>query len=53
MQGNSLPRRIEHLRGMYFRDISFMLESLARLGLELKSYPGKLFPHYSNQFIKR
>lgn len=40
MQGSGLPARVEYLRGLYFKDVSFMLDSLARLGVELKSYPG-------------
>jgi len=40
-QGSHLPARIEYMRGVYYRDIGFVLDSLARLGMELKSYPGK------------
>ena len=39
MQGSNLPERIEYSRSTYFRDVNFVLDSLARLGIELKSYP--------------
>ena len=41
MQGMHLPAKIEYLRGVYYRDVGFVLDSLARLGIELRTYPGK------------
>lgn len=40
-QGVHLPARVEYMRGVYYRDVGFVLDSLARLGIELKSYPGE------------
>lgn len=38
--GQNLPLMMSELRGSYFRDYQFLLDSLARLGTELKGYPG-------------
>lgn len=38
-QGLHLPPPTSYLRSMYYRDVTFMLDSLARLGIELKAYP--------------
>lgn len=37
---NSLPSMVRDLRLEYFQDFHFLLNTLARLGIELKSYPG-------------
>lgn len=39
LHGNNLPDRMNHLRSTYFRDVNFMLDTLSRLGTELKAYP--------------
>lgn len=36
---NSLPSMVRDLRLEYFQDFHFLLNTLARLGIELKSYP--------------
>lgn len=41
MQGRSLPYQIAVLRAEYYNDMQFLLDSLARLGLELKNFPRK------------
>lgn len=37
---NSLPPMVRNLRLEYFQDFHFLMDTLARLGIELKSYPG-------------
>jgi hypothetical protein len=39
--GINLPMKQSQLRCEYYRDMIFMMDSLARLGTELKSYPCK------------
>lgn len=39
--GLNLSPRVSQLRSEYCRDLTFVLDSLARIGTELKSYPGK------------
>ena len=39
LHGDNLPDRMNHLRSTYFRDVNFMLDTLARLGSELKTFP--------------
>lgn len=43
MQGRNLPTHITILRAEYYNDLQFLLDTLARLGLELRSFPGKAF----------
>lgn len=44
-QGNpNLPVMVSDLRAEYYRDFQFMLDTLARLGVELKSYPSTCPP---------
>ena len=38
-QGVNLPSRLSSLRAIYYRDLNFMLDTLARLGTELRAYP--------------
>jgi hypothetical protein len=38
--GYNLPPDLSEQRSSYYRDYQFMLDSLARLGSELKDYPG-------------
>jgi len=38
--GNNLPPALSSDRSTYFRDYLFLLDNLARLGIELKSFPG-------------
>lgn len=38
---NTLPSMVRELRTEYFQDFNFLLDTLARLGIELKSYPSK------------
>ena len=40
--GLNLPHFASQLRSEYYRDLTFMLDSLARIGVELRSYPGTL-----------
>lgn len=37
--GKNLPSKVRYLRSIYFRDLSFMLDLLARVGKELRAYP--------------
>lgn len=39
--GYNLPPIVSSLRHEYYRDYTFLLDTLSRLGIELKSYPGK------------
>jgi hypothetical protein len=39
LHGRNLPDRMNHLRATYYRDVNFMLDTLSRLGTELKGYP--------------
>lgn len=39
--GYNLPTEVSYHRSMYFKDFQFFLDNLARLGSELKSFPGK------------
>lgn len=38
--GMNLPPKSRQLRAEYYKDMTFMTDSLARLGTELKSYAG-------------
>lgn len=38
--GYNLPPELSEQRSIYYRDYQFLLDSLARLGTELKDYPG-------------
>jgi hypothetical protein len=39
--GYNLPAEISEQRNNYYRDYQFLLDTLARLGTELKGYPGR------------
>lgn len=41
--GHHLPPPIVQQRSAYCRDITFLIDNLARLALELKRYPGNIF----------
>ena len=38
--GAGIPPMLSHLRANYYRDFLFLQENLARLGTELKNFPG-------------
>jgi len=39
--GFGLPAEHSAVRSTYYRDYQFLLDTLARLGTELKGYPGE------------
>lgn len=43
---DGLPSMVRDLRVEYFQDYQFLLDNLARLGIELKSYPGTTRNNY-------
>ena len=48
--GSNLPSRLGFLRAAYCRDSTFMVDSLTRLGTELKAFPGIVGIYYFRYF---
>ena len=51
--GSNLPSRISYLRSVYYRDLTFMLDTLARVGKELRSYPAAHRNHHLRAAISQ
>ena len=49
--GNNLPFTAQNVRSDYYRDYQFLLDTLARLGIELQSYPGNIFNFYYYYYL--